>query len=68
MEQNKNQNNQSGDMQKNNQPSGGQKMQHRSDVVNNDTQNGDNNPQDGGDWSNYRERSLSSNAENQQKK
>jgi len=68
MEQNKNQNNQSEDMKKNNQPSSGQKMQHRSDVVNNDTQNGDNNPQDGGDWSNYRGRSLSSNAENQQKK
>ena len=83
MEQNKNQssqNLQSGNMQSNNQTSGSQnskgnnsdisnqKMQHRSDVTGDTAQNGNSNPQDGNDWSNYRNRSLSSNAEQQQNK
>lgn len=74
MEQNKNQssqNNQSGNAQNQDTHSdiSNQKMQHRSDVVNdNNTENGNDNPQDGNDWSNYRNRSLSDNAEQQQKK
>jgi len=69
MEQNKNQG--SGTQNnKGNNPSdmSNEKMQHRSDVVNNNTENGNHNPQDGNDWSNYRNRSLSDNTEQQQKK
>ena len=73
MEQNKDQSSQqqqSGNMKNNGTHSdvSNQKMQHRSDVVNNNTENGNDNPQDGEDWSNYRNRSLSDNAEQQQKK
>jgi hypothetical protein len=68
MEQNKNKNNQGTNMQRNNQQGSGQQMQHRSDAVNKNTQNGDMNPQDGSEWSNYRERSLSTNKEHQHMK
>lgn len=63
MEQNKHQHKRSGNMKM-----GNSGMQHRSNVVHNNTGNGDSNPQHGDDWSNYRNRSLSGNAEQQQKK
>jgi hypothetical protein len=62
MEQNKHQRKRSGNMKM-----GNSSMQHRSNVVHNNTGNGNNNPQHGEDWSNYHNRSLSGNAEQQKK-
>ena len=64
MEQNQNQTKQNKDMK---QGKDNEQMQHRSDVVQHNTDNGNDNPQDGSEWSNYRGRSLSSNADNQNK-
>lgn len=62
METNKNQD----QVQQDNQQNPDQKMQHRSDVVKGNEENGNDNPQEGDEWSNYRGRSLSSNNEKQQ--
>lgn len=63
METNKNQDQ---SQQDNHQNPDQQKMQHRSDVVQDNEENGNDNPQEGDEWSNYRGRSLSSNSEKQQ--
>lgn len=67
--QNQNQSNRSGDQgEKGNTNTNNEQIQHRSDVIKNNTENGNDNPQDGEEWSNYRNRSLSANSENQQNK